>query len=64
MDASIEAAVAGRAAFPSRTAFIGADMDGFGEAMARLVRQGRPILVVYPDGDEHFLEPRRVPDRS
>jgi hypothetical protein len=62
MDASIDAVVAGRPAYPSGTVFIGADMDGFGEVLARTIRARQPIVVVYPDGEERFLLPTPPPD--
>lgn len=40
------------------TAFIAADQDGFGAALAEAVAEHRPLAIVYPDGREIVAAPR------
>ncbi len=50
-------AVEGRSPYPNGAAFLASDLANFGETVARYARERRPIVVVYPDGDERILTP-------
>lgn len=57
-DAAIEDGLAERPArYPNGAAFVGADIPGLGKVLARNAREGRPVVLVYPDGEERVLEP-------
>ncbi len=59
-DAAIEDGIAERAArYPHGAAFVGADLPGLGEILARNAREDRAVVLVYPDGEERIVEPRR-----
>jgi hypothetical protein len=44
--------------YPEGTAFIAADQEGFGAALAEAVAEHRPLAIVYPDGREIVAAPR------
>jgi hypothetical protein len=58
---AIDDSIAGRPTYPSGTTFIDADMEGFGACLADEARERRPIVIVYPDGEERFLVPTPRP---
>jgi hypothetical protein len=65
MDAAIEDAIAERPArYPNGAAFVGADMPGLGEILARNAREGHAVVLVYPDGEEWVIEPHKPLDVS
>jgi hypothetical protein len=41
--------------YPNDVSFIAADLPGFGEAMAEALLEGKPIVVVFPDGRERLI---------
>lgn len=45
--------------YPSGTSFIAADLPSFDAHFRRVTSEGRPVVVVLPDGDEVMLQPRR-----
>jgi hypothetical protein len=45
--------------YPSGTSFIAADLPSFDSHFRRVISEGRPIVVVLPDGDELLLKPRQ-----
>jgi hypothetical protein len=56
-DAAIADGLAERPArYPFGAAFLGADMPGLGEVLARHAREGRAVVLVYADGVERVLE--------
>jgi hypothetical protein len=58
-DAAIEDAVEERPErYPNGSAFVGADMLGLGGVLARNAREGRTVVLVYPDGAERIIESR------
>ena len=62
-DAAIEDALADRPArYPHGAAFIGADLHNLGTVLAEEAREGRAIVLVYPDGEEWVVEPHRPAD--
>lgn len=64
-DAAIEDGLAERPArYPNGAAFVGADMPGLGDVLARHAREGRPVVLVYPDGEERVLEPHKPTSAS
>lgn len=59
-DAAIEDALADRTArYPNGAAFIGGDLPNLGTILAEEAREGRAIVLVYPDGEEWVIEPHR-----
>jgi hypothetical protein len=61
-DAAIEDAIEERPErYPNGSTFVGADMPGLGRALARNAREGRTVVLVYPDGAERIIEPREPP---
>lgn len=60
MDAAIEGTLAGRAAYPSGTAFVPADHPDVAGTIRRYLDEGRPVVLVYDDGSEQVLgDPHR-----
>jgi len=61
LDRAIES-VLGAVAAPDRysfgTSFIAADLPSFHSHFRRAISEGRPVVVVLPDGDELLIEPR------
>lgn len=61
-DAAIDDAIEERPdRYPNGSVFMGADLSDLGEALARNIREGRPVVLVYPDGAERIIEPREPP---
>jgi hypothetical protein len=54
-----ELATRGEARYPSGTIFMGSDMPDFELVLLRHIREGRPMVIVFPDGEEVFIEARR-----
>jgi hypothetical protein len=64
-DAAIEDAIEERPErYPNGSAFVGADMPGLGQVLARNAREGRTVVLVYPDGAERIIEPREPPSAA
>jgi hypothetical protein len=55
---SVLDAVASSDRYPSGTSFIAADLSSFDSHFRRAISEDRTVVVVLPDGDELFLEPR------
>jgi hypothetical protein len=59
-DAAIEDGIAERPArYPFGATFVGADLPGLGAILANKARAGRAVVLVYHDGEERVIEPRR-----
>lgn len=59
-DAAIEDALADRPArYPNGAAFVGGDVPNLGAILAEEAREGRAVVLVYPDGDEWVIEPHK-----
>ena len=64
-DAAVEDGIAGRPArYPNGAAFVGADLPGLGEILARDAREERAVVLVYPDGEERIIEPHKPASAS
>jgi hypothetical protein len=64
-DAAIEDGIAERPArYPNGVAFVGADLPGLGEILARNAREDRAVVLVYPDGEEWIVKPHRPANAS
>jgi hypothetical protein len=61
MSAALDDFVAGRPTYPSGTVFIASDLEWSGNSIAERARENKPIVVVYPDGEERFLVPSPHP---
>lgn len=59
--AAIEADIAGHGRYPSGTAFVSVETEGLGRVVARCARERRPIVLVYPDGEERLVTASRSP---
>lgn len=55
---SVLDAVAAPDRYPSGTSFIAADLPSFDFHFRRAIGEDRAVVVVLPDGDEVFVEPR------
>jgi hypothetical protein len=55
---SVLGAVAAPDRYPSGASFIAADLPSFHSHFRRAISEGRPVVVVLPDGDELLIEPR------
>jgi len=61
-DAAIEDALEDRPErYPNGSVFLGADLAGLGRALAEHAREGRTVVLVYPDGAERIIESREPP---
>jgi hypothetical protein len=61
-DAAIEDAIAERPErYPNGSVFVGADLPGLGRTLARNAREGRTVVLVYPDGAERIIESHEPP---
>jgi hypothetical protein len=64
-DAAIEDALAERPArYPNGAAFIGGDLPNLGTILAEEAREGRAVVLVYPDGEEWVIEPHKPTSAS
>jgi len=59
-DAILEAALEDRELYPDGTALVATDIEGVGFAITESAREGRHILLVYPDGYEVLLTPSKL----
>jgi hypothetical protein len=59
-DAAIEDGLAGcPARYPNGAAFIGGDLPNLGAILVEEAREGRAVVLVYPDGEEWVFEPHK-----
>jgi hypothetical protein len=56
-DTAIELAIKGRSPYPNGAAFVGTDVPDLGPTLAGYAREHRPVVLVYPDGEERFILP-------
>ncbi|MGH2845852.1 MAG: hypothetical protein ACRDL0_07510 [Thermoleophilaceae bacterium] len=59
-----ELAVAGRSPYPDGAAFVASDMPDLGAIVARHARERRPVVLIYPDGEERVLAPGQLAERG
>jgi hypothetical protein len=59
-----ELAVAGKSPYPDGAAFVASDMPDLGAIVARHARERRPVVLVYPDGEERVLAPGQLAERG
>lgn len=56
LDTAVGMSIRGEpSSYPSGAAFVPADLHGLGEVLSRYARERRPVVLVYPDGDERLL---------
>jgi len=55
LDEAIDATIAGESLYPDGAAFVPVDIEGVGDVIAREAREGRDIVLVYPDGSDRVL---------
>jgi hypothetical protein len=59
-DAAIQDGIAKRPPrYPNGAAFVGADLPRLGAVLAEKAREGRAVVLVYPDGEEWIVEPHK-----
>lgn len=56
-DRVVELLLADEAEYPNDTALVPADLPDFEQIVSAERLQGRPVLVVYPDGSERLIKP-------
>jgi hypothetical protein len=59
-----ELAVAGKSPYPDGAAFVASDMPDLGAIVARHARERRPVVLIYPDGEERVLAPGQLAERG
>jgi hypothetical protein len=57
-------AVEGKSPYPDGAAFVASDMPDLGAIVARHARERRPVVLVYPDGEERVLAPGQLAERG
>jgi hypothetical protein len=50
-------------AYPAGTAFIESETPGIERVLLRYIREGRPVVIVFPGDEEVFVEARRSWER-
>lgn len=61
-DAAIDDAIEERPdRYPNGAEFVGADLPGLGRVLAANAREGRSVVLVYPDGAERIIESHEPP---
>jgi hypothetical protein len=59
-DAAIEDGLAERPArYPHGSCFVGGDVPNLGAILAHNAREGRAVVLVYPNGEEWVIEPHK-----
>jgi len=56
-------AVEGKSPYPNEAAFVASDLPNLGAILAEYAKERRPVVLVYPDGEERVLIPERVAER-
>lgn len=56
-----EVALSDQDLYPDGTAFVAADLEHFGAIVAQNAAEGRAVAIVFPDGRELLVVPRRGP---
>lgn len=57
---AIDLAVEGKSPYPTEAAFVASDLPNLGAILAEYAKAHRPVVLVYPDGEERILMPHRV----
>ena len=57
---AIDLAVDGRSPYPNEAAFVASDLPNLGAVLAEHARERRPVVLVYPDGEERILRPEQA----
>jgi len=47
--------VEGKSPYPNEAAFLAADLPDLGAVLAGYAKERRPVVLVYPDGEERIL---------
>lgn len=55
LEEAIDATMAGEHLYPDGAAFVPVDIEGVGKVIARHAREGRDMVLVYPDGSDRVL---------
>jgi len=58
---AIDLAIEGKSPYPNEAAFVASDLPNLGAILAEYAKERRPVVLVYPDGEERILTPERVP---
>jgi hypothetical protein len=54
---ALDLAVEGKSPYPNEAAFLAADLPNLGSILAEYAKERRPVVLVYPDGEERILIP-------
>jgi len=52
---AVDLAVEGKSPYPNEAAFLAADLPNLGVILAEYAKERRPVVLVYPDGEERIL---------
>lgn len=52
---AIDLAVEGSSPYPNEAAFVASDLPNLGAILAEYAKERRPVVLVYPDGEERIL---------
>jgi hypothetical protein len=54
---AVEAEISGESLYPNHAAFVATDLPASGEIVKRHRTEGRPVVLVFPDGEIELLLP-------
>jgi len=57
LEHAVEAEIRGESLYPNHAAFVATDMPASGEIVKRHRSEGRPVVLVFPDGETELLLP-------
>lgn len=55
LERAVDAEVRGESLYPNHAAFVATDLPGSGEIVKRHRSEGRPVVLVFPDGETELL---------
>lgn len=58
LERAVEAEIRGESLYPNHAAFVATDMAASGQVVKRYRSEGRPVVLVFPDGETELLTPR------
>ena len=57
LERAVEAEIRGETLYPDHSAFVATDLPASGEIVKRHRNEGRPAVLVFPDGETELLSP-------
>ncbi|MGH2990483.1 MAG: hypothetical protein ACRDMA_11580 [Solirubrobacterales bacterium] len=58
LQGAVDAEIRGDPLYPNHAAFVATDMAASGQVVKRYRSEGRPVVLVFPDGETELLTPR------